>query len=58
MKRRLAAAATVLTMLTPKIYDEIEDLFDEDPATLFSWEFMLALLAAPVAFFILGSPNR
>lgn len=55
MKRRLTAAGVMVAMLCPKIMDEVEDLFDEDPETLFSWKFMMALLAPAVVAFILGA---
>lgn len=45
----------MFAMLIPKILDEVEDLFDEDPETLFSWKFMMALLAPSAVAFIIGA---
>jgi hypothetical protein len=44
LRAKTTVATTYLVMIGPKMVDELEDLFDEDPATLFSWQFMLALL--------------
>ena len=51
-KGKTTMAMTFLLMVTPKIIDDVEDFFDEDPATVFSWRFMLALLAAPTLVLI------
>ena len=59
MKRRLAAAAVVLAMVLPKILDEVSDVLDDDPATVFSWRFLLSLLSGPLAAFLIGTaPGR
>jgi hypothetical protein len=51
-KGRASMAGTFMVMVSPKLIDEAEDFFDEDPATLFSWQFIMALLAAPVLLLV------
>lgn len=57
-KRRITIAMTVLAMVTPKMLDEIADALDGDPATVFSWRFMLSLLSGPIVALLIGTAPR
>lgn len=52
--QRLTIMATALAMVLPKVLDEVADLLDDDPATVFSWRFMLSLLSGPLVAFLIG----
>lgn len=41
-------------MVTPKLLDEIADLLDDDPNTIFSWRFILSLMSGPMIAFLIG----
>jgi hypothetical protein len=53
-KARISIALAALAMVFPKVLDELADLLDDDPATIFSWRFMLSLLSGPVVAFCMG----
>lgn len=52
--QRITIMATALAMVLPKVLDEVADLLDDDPATVFSWRFMLSLLSGPLVAFLIG----
>lgn len=53
-KQRITVMCAALAMVTPKLLDEIADLLDDDPATVFSWRFILSLLSGPLIAFLIG----
>lgn len=53
-KQRISIMCAALAMVTPKLLDEIADLLDDDPSTVFSWRFILSLLSGPLIAFLIG----